>query len=109
VELVCAVLFTAEYLLRIVVAEHKLRLIFRFYGLIDLAAILPFYLSLGIDLGSVRIFRLFCLFRILDLSKSDPLAWNAKCMVSRSVAVADAEPNGGLVGCGPIDTVFLKC
>lgn len=69
VELICVVLFTAEYLLRIIVSENRRRFVFSFYGLIDLAAILPFYLSLGVDLRSVRVFRLFRLFRIFKLTR----------------------------------------
>ena len=40
-----------------------------FYGIIDILAILPFYLTTGVDLRSVRIFRLFRLFRIFKLFK----------------------------------------
>ena len=50
--------FTAEYLLRLYFSQKKLSFIFSFYGLIDLAAVLPFYLALGLDLRSLRIFRL---------------------------------------------------
>lgn len=60
-------IFTAEYLARIYVADKKLRFIFSFFGLIDLVAILPFYLAVGLDLRSIRVFRLLRLFRILKL------------------------------------------
>ncbi|MDG1192254.1 MAG: ion transporter [Arenicellales bacterium] len=50
--------FTAEYLLRLYLSQKKLSFVFSFYGLIDLAAVLPFYLALGLDLRSLRIFRL---------------------------------------------------
>ena len=50
--------FTAEYLLRLYFSQKKLSFVFSFYGLIDLAAVLPFYLALGLDLRSLRIFRL---------------------------------------------------
>ena len=50
--------FTAEYLLRFYLSQKKLSFVFSFYGLIDLAAVLPFYLALGLDLRSLRIFRL---------------------------------------------------
>ena len=63
-EFISVLIFTIEYCLRIFVADKKLKFIFSFYGLVDLLAILPFYLSTGIDLRSVRIFRLFRLFRI---------------------------------------------
>ena len=61
--------FTLEYLSRIWVAEHKLKFIFSFYGLVDLLAILPFYLSFGVDLRTLRAFRLLRLFKILRLPK----------------------------------------
>ena len=66
-EIITVLIFTAEYLLRIFVAENKLRFIFSFYGLIDLLAVLPFYVATGVDLRSIRIFRLFRLFRLLKL------------------------------------------
>jgi len=43
--------------------------VFSFYGLVDLAAIIPFYISSGLDLRAVRVFRLFRLIRILKLLK----------------------------------------
>lgn len=66
-EIISVIIFTVEYIFRILVSDKKLRFIFSFYGLIDLIAILPFYLSTGIDLRSLRIFRLFRLFRILKI------------------------------------------
>jgi len=60
-------LFTVEYLLRIWVVDKKFSYIFSFFGVIDLLAVLPFYLSTGLDLRSIRIFRLLRLFRILKL------------------------------------------
>ena len=60
-------IFTIEYFLRLFVADSKLKFIFSFYGLIDLLAILPFYIASGIDLRSIRIFRLFRLLRLFKL------------------------------------------
>ena len=67
VEVVCVMIFTIEYVLRIIVAQKKLRFVFSFYGLIDLAAILPFYLATGLDLRAVRILRLLRLIRVFKL------------------------------------------
>lgn len=67
IEVATVAVFSAEYALRLTVAEKKLRFIFSFYGLIDLAAILPFYLSTGIDLRSIRVVRMLRLFRIFKL------------------------------------------
>lgn len=69
VEVFCVVVFTIEYLLRLFVADQKMGFATSFFGLIDLAAILPFYLSLGVDLRSVRAFRLLRLFRIFKLAR----------------------------------------
>ena len=66
-EIVTVLIFTIEYILRVVVADSKRKFIFSFYGMIDLLAILPFYLATGVDLRSLRILRLFRLFRILKL------------------------------------------
>ena len=66
-ELVLVVIFSVEYLLRLWVAERKAGFVFSFFGLIDLLAILPFFLSAGVDLRSLRVLRMLRLFRILKL------------------------------------------
>lgn len=66
-EIICVVIFTVEYLLRIFVADKKFSFIFSFYGIVDLCAILPFYITSGIDLRSIRIFRIFRLFRVFKI------------------------------------------
>ena len=45
IEIATVTIFTIEYLLRIVVADRKLRFIFSFYGIVDLLSILPFYIA----------------------------------------------------------------
>ncbi len=67
VELVSVIVFTVEYLLRIIAAEKKMKFIFSFYGIIDLLAIAPFYLSIGLDLRSMRSLRLLRIFRVFKL------------------------------------------
>lgn len=67
IEVATVILFTIEYILRITVSDKKIKFIFSFYGLVDLFAILPFYLSKGIDLRSLRILRLLRLFRAFKL------------------------------------------
>ena len=67
IELVSVIVFTIEYVLRIYVADKKLKFIFSFFGIIDLLAILPFYLSFGIDLRSLRALRFVRLFRLFKL------------------------------------------
>ena len=70
-EAITVVLFTFEYILRLLVADKKLKFVFSFYGIIDLLAILPFYISFfisrSVDLRSIRILRLFRLFRAFKL------------------------------------------
>lgn len=61
--------FTIEYGLRLYVADRRMRFVFSFFGIIDLLAIMPFYLSLGIDLRSLRALRLLRLFRIFKLAR----------------------------------------
>jgi voltage-gated potassium channel len=64
IEVVTVGLFTIEYGLRILVASRRLGFVFSFYALVDLVAILPFYISAGVDLRAVRIVRLFRVFRV---------------------------------------------
>jgi len=66
-EAVIVILFTAEYLLRLYSSSRRLAFVFSFYGIIDLLAILPFYLALGFDLRSLRILRLARLAVMLKL------------------------------------------
>jgi len=67
IEVFSVVIFTIEYLLRIYIADHKIRFVFSFFGIIDFLAILPFYLAVGVDLRSLRALRFLRLFRILKL------------------------------------------
>ena len=67
IEAFCVIIFTFEYLARIYVADSKPKFIFSFFGIVDFLAILPFYLSFGIDLRSLRLLRMFRLFRLFKL------------------------------------------
>nr|SHO03117.1 Putative uncharacterized protein [Moritella viscosa]SHO03208.1 Putative uncharacterized protein [Moritella viscosa]SHO08557.1 Putative uncharacterized protein [Moritella viscosa]SHO17335.1 Putative uncharacterized protein [Moritella viscosa] len=68
-EIVSVLIFTIEYILRLIFADDRFKFIFSFFGIIDLLAILPFYLSTGFDLRSLRTFRLLRLIRILKLTR----------------------------------------
>lgn len=68
-EVFTVAIFTVEYLLRVAVADSRSGFVLSFSGIIDLLAILPFYIASGVDLRSVRVFRLFRLFRILKLAR----------------------------------------
>lgn len=68
-EITCVAIFTLEYIARLAVADGKLRFAFSFYGIVDLVAILPFYLATSVDLRSMRIFRLLRLARAFKLMR----------------------------------------
>jgi voltage-gated potassium channel len=69
IEVFCVIIFTAEYVIRLISSTKKLKFIFSFFGLIDLIAILPFYLASGLDLRSVRSIRLLRVVRLLKLAR----------------------------------------
>lgn len=72
-EWVFTVLFTIEYLLRIYVTRRPLKYMLSFYGVVDLLAILPTYLSLIFSgtqyFAVIRALRLLRVFRIFKLGK----------------------------------------
>ena len=68
IDVVIILLFTLEYGIRFYLAPKKRAFVFSFLGIIDLLAILPFYLSLGIiDTVALRLFRFIRLIRLLKL------------------------------------------
>ena len=70
-EIFITLIFTVEYILRIVVVRNKKDYIFSFFGIIDFLAILPFYLSLFFPITKyfliIRMLRMLRIFRILNL------------------------------------------
>ena len=66
-EVITVVIFSAEYLLRLWAAENRWKFATSFFGIVDLLAVLPFYIAPGADLRSVRVFLLLRLFRLLKL------------------------------------------
>ena len=66
-------LFTAEYILRLLVVRRPLRYAFSFFGIIDLLAILPAFIGLIVPGGErllvVRTLRLLRIFRIFKLTR----------------------------------------
>jgi voltage-gated potassium channel len=71
-EWVITILFTIEYLLRLIAVKQPVRYMRSFYGMIDLLAILPTYLSLVLPqsrfLLVIRALRLMRAFRVFELS-----------------------------------------
>ena len=71
IEWVFTLLFTVEYILRLLCVGRPLKYVVSFYGVVDLLAIIPTYLSLILP-GSqyllvIRILRILRIFRILKL------------------------------------------
>lgn len=87
IETIVVLIFTIEYGMRLVQARGSPKFIFSFFGIIDLLAILPFYLSLGFDLRSVRALRLLRLFRILKIARYNAAVERFK----RAVSIAREE------------------
>ncbi len=67
--------FVLEYFLRLLCAEHKLKHLFSFYAIIDLVAILPFFLG-AIDVTFIRLLRWFRILRLIRLVESRSLFAN---------------------------------
>lgn len=67
------ILFTVEYALRLYSARRPARYAFSFFGIVDLLAILPSYLSLIFPLGrfllTIRVLRVLRVFRVLKLAQ----------------------------------------
>ncbi|MBU2951488.1 ion transporter [Tamlana agarivorans] len=72
-EWIITILFTIEYIIRVVTVKKPIRYIFSFYGMIDLLSTIPKYISLffgGIHaLAALRALRLLRIFRILKLAR----------------------------------------
>jgi sigma-B regulation protein RsbU (phosphoserine phosphatase) len=65
-EVFVVAVFSLEYLMRLMVARHKLRFILSFQGIVDLLAIAPFYLA-RFDTRWLRLLRMLRLLRVLKL------------------------------------------
>ncbi|MDA9851422.1 ion transporter [Flavobacteriaceae bacterium] len=66
-EVFSVLIFSIEYLLRLWVSKKPLSYIFSFYGIIDILAILPFYMVTFLDLRFLRAFRILRIFRALKV------------------------------------------
>ena len=71
-EWVFTLLFTAEYVARLLCVRHPMRYALSFYGVIDLLALLPTYVALLVPevsaLIDVRVLRLLRVFRVFKLT-----------------------------------------
>lgn len=68
-ERITVIIFTIEYIVRFSYCRPRFAYAKSFFGIVDLLAILPFYIALGVDLRSLRAFRLLRLFRLLKLAR----------------------------------------
>ncbi len=72
-EWIFTIIFTIEYLLRIIISPKPLKYIFSWWGLIDLISIVPTFISPFVSgytsLRAIRALRLLRFFRILKLSR----------------------------------------
>jgi voltage-gated potassium channel len=66
-EVFCAAVYTVEYGVRLHLARPRWKYVTSFYGIIDLLAILPFYLMVVFNLQAIRAFRLLRLLRLFKL------------------------------------------
>ncbi len=77
IETFCIIWFTVEYLLRLISSPKKLHFLYQPLNVIDIVAILPFYITLALNsvntsvssLSILRILRLVRVFRIFKLSR----------------------------------------
>lgn len=71
-EFIITIFFTIEYLLRVFTIKDKDEYIFSFFGIIDLLAIIPFYISLLFPVAHffiiIRMLRMLRVFRIFNLA-----------------------------------------
>ena len=93
--------FTVEYVLRIALSRPRRAYAFSFMGVVDLLAILPFYLTTGLNLTSMRSIRLLRLFRLLKLCRY------SKAMTRYHRALVDIKEELILFGTSSIILLFL--
>ena len=78
IEVACIIVFTIEYVVKLVTARRRVEFVRQPMNLIDIAAIVPFYIELiivaasggnngNVPTGLLRLFRLFRVFRVLKL------------------------------------------
>lgn len=68
-EIFSVAVFTIEYLVRVIFSRPRRGYALSFFGIVDLVAILPFYIGLGFDLRNLRALRMLRLFRIMKLAR----------------------------------------
>ena len=69
----CVVILTLEYLIRLFAAPQRCKFVKEFQSIVDLAAVIPFYLDIGLksagDFDALTILRVFRVFRVFKMSR----------------------------------------
>jgi phosphoserine phosphatase RsbU/P len=89
-EIVVVVVFSAEYVLRIVAARAKLAFIFSFAGIIDFLSIAPFVL-LGVDARWLRILRLLRVLKLRTHMLESTVAERTRQLAEKNAALEQAQ------------------
>lgn len=94
VEWVFTILFTIEYVLRLIAVRRSVMYALSFYGLVDLLAVLPTYLSLIFPAGhylmvvrALRLLRVFRVFKLGEYLEEADLLWRALIASQRKISV----------------------
>lgn len=80
IEVFVVMIFSIEYIVRIITAKNKFGYIFSFYGIADLLSILPTLLGLGnfVFLKTLRLIRISRLFRVINIYNISRMAESAR-------------------------------
>ena len=85
-EWIITILFSIEYILRIISVKKPLKYIFSFYGIIDMLSIIPKYISLFVfgtsSLAALRALRLMRIFKILKMNRFIGASTNFRRLLS---------------------------
>lgn len=87
IEVGTVMIFSAEYILRMMVSDKPLGFVFSWFGVIDFVAVLPFYIATGVDLRAIRAVRLLRLIRVFKLVRYN----NAVRRFHRALVIAKEE------------------
>lgn len=93
-EWIISILFSIEYITRILIVKNKKAYIFSFFGIIDLLTILPFYLSIFFPITRyflifrmLRMLRIFRIFNLMDFMNDGYVIVRALKSSSRKIYI----------------------